>query len=192
MSNRNIVKKAEEYATKHHAGQFLKNKSAELFIEHPRRVVNLVELSVATDNEIAATWLHDIVEDTPVTIEDILHEFGADIAEMVDGLTDPTHFEGNPNRIRKKWQAERVMDKDARVKRIKIADQTVNTNMMGFDPPISWTPESRREYVEGAKWIVEACAGVNDFLEREFWKTFEVSVWEIEAARRAISRDTIA
>ncbi len=182
MSRSNIVKKAEEYATAHHAGQFLKTASAEPFIEHPRRVVQLVELSVATHDEIAAAWLHDIVEDTQVTIEDIEREFGADIAEMVDGLTDPLEFNGNPNRIRKKRQAERVKDKDARVKRIKIADQTVNTLLMGFNPPINWTPQQRLEYIEGAKWIVEACAGVNEFLEKKFSETYAASVREIEKA----------
>lgn len=179
----NIVAKAEEYATQHHAGQFLFTAGKEPFIEHPRRVVRLVELSIATDDEIAATWLHDVVEDTPVTIEDILREFGEDIGGMVDGLTDPAHFAGNPDRIRKKWQAERVKDKEPRVKRIKIADQAVNTRMMGFDPPAGWTPERRLEYIMGAKWIVEACAGINTFLEDEFWKTFEASSKEIEKAK---------
>ncbi|TSC85836.1 MAG: hypothetical protein G01um10148_744 [Parcubacteria group bacterium Gr01-1014_8] len=181
MSSARIVQKAEEYATEAHAGQFLKNKSAESFIEHPRRVVKLVEISVATDDELAAAWLHDIVEDTPVTLEDIEREFGAVITEMVDGLTDPPHFAGNPNDIRKKWQAERVKDKGKSVKRIKVADQTVNSAMMGFDPPIGWSPEHRRIYVEGARWIAEECIGVSEYLDRLFAETYEKVIKAIEA-----------
>lgn len=180
VTSANVVQKAEEYATRAHAGQFMRNQTRDPFIEHPRKVVHLVELSGATDDELAAAWLHDIVEDTPVTLEDIEREFGLVIKELVDGLTDPPHFEGNPSHLRKKWQADRVKDKSAGVKRVKIADQTVNTYGMGFTPPIGWPPEERRAYVEGAKWIVDECRGVSEYLENLFNKTYEEAMRAID------------
>jgi (p)ppGpp synthase/HD superfamily hydrolase len=165
---KNVVRKAEEFATKAHAGQTLKIPSREPFIEHPRRVVALVGTSGGSEDEMAAAWLHDIVEDTPVTLADIAREFGDIITELVDGLTDPPHFEGNPNRIRKRWQAERVRGKSAGVKRVKIADQTVNVALMTVTPPVGWTDDMRWEYIEGAKLIADECARVSDFLDRAF------------------------
>ena len=163
-----LIEKAKKFATKAHAGQLLKNADAFPFTEHLRRVSALVEESSGTADEIAAAWLHDVVEDTSVTIEEIRREFGGSIAEIVEGLTDPEHFADHPNKIRKAWQAERVVDKNASVKRVKIADQTVNTQMISTDPPVGWNTEQRLEYVEGARQIATNCAGVSEKLDAIF------------------------
>ncbi|OGG50274.1 hypothetical protein A2763_01245 [Candidatus Kaiserbacteria bacterium RIFCSPHIGHO2_01_FULL_54_36] len=174
--NYNVVLAAEEFATKAHAGQFLRNVSKDPFISHPRRVVELVEQSGGTAQEIAAAWLHDVVEDTDVTLEQIGKRFGKEIAEIVDGLTDPPHFAGHPNKIRKSWQAERVVSKSRSVKLVKIADQTANTYMMGFDPPVDYSPDKSLEYIEGARLIVKSCADVSDVLDKIFEDTYQKAV----------------
>ena len=171
-SNNEVVQVAKEFATKAHSGQFSRNAAKDPFIYHPRRVVELIEKSGGTTEEIAAAWLHDVVEDTDVTLEQIEKRFGEVIAEIVDGLTDPPHFAGNSTKIRKAWQAERVTNKSASVKRVKIADQTVNINMMGFDPPVDWSLEERRDYLEGARSIALNCVGVDEKLDRLFAETY--------------------
>lgn len=172
-NEKGVVQKAKKFAEKAHAGQFLKNADAFPFTEHLRRVAALVEGFGGTEEEIAAAWLHDVVEDTNVTIEDIRKEFGGSMAEIVDGLTDPVHFSEHPHRIRKAWQAKRILDKNASVKKIKIADQTVNSQMMSSDPPVGWDTEQRLEYIEGARLIVLNCDGVSDELRAIFERTYQ-------------------
>lgn len=168
----NIVQEAKEFATRAHKGQFLKNASADPFIAHPARVVALLEGAAATEYEIAAAWLHDVVEDTDVTLEKIRAKFGGKIAEMVDGLTDPPHFSKHPHRIRKAWQAERVAGKSASVKKVKLADQTVNMQMVGSDPPVGWDALQRLEYIEGARLISLKCKGISGELDKNFEKIY--------------------
>ena len=174
-----VAQMAENFAITAHAGQFLRNVSKEPFIMHPRRVVALVKESGGTAEEIAAAWLHDVVEDTKVTLDQIKEQFGGLIADMVDGLTDPPHFAGNPNKIRKAWQAERVVKKSASVKRIKIADQTVNTQLMGFDPPVDYDVNARLEYIEGARLIALNCAGVDKNLDKVFNDAYQNALHHI-------------
>ena len=173
MKTDDVIGRAKRFATNAHKGQFLKNAKADPFITHPAQVAALVEESGATRDETAAAWLHDIVEDTSVTIEDIKITFGNEIAEIVDGLTDPIHYAGHPNKVRKSWQAERVADKNASVKRVKIADQTVNTEMISTNPPVGWDLNQRLEYVEGARLIALNCAGVSDKLDAIFEDAYQ-------------------
>ena len=80
-----VIEKAYLFANKAHAGQ--KRKSGEPYIVHPISVANiLVSLGMDTESVVAAL-LHDVVEDTPVTLEDIRREFGSTTAQIIDGLT---------------------------------------------------------------------------------------------------------
>ena len=180
-TDKGIVENAKRFATRAHSGQFLRNRAKDPFITHPERVVALVEQSGGTAGEIAAAWLHDVVEDTQVTLDDIRKKFGDAITEMVDGLTDPPHFAGNPDKIRKAWQAERVISKSASVKRVKIADQTANSYTIGFDPPVGYNPQERLDYLEGARSIVLNCGGISKKLDKMFEKTYQASLHVIRA-----------
>lgn len=126
-----------------------------------------------TPEELAAAWLHDSVEDTAVTLEQIREQFGDTVAMLVDGLTDPPDFASYSTLARKTRQAERVVNKHASIKRIKIADQTANIHMMGFDPPVSWNLEKRRDYLEGARRIALNCSGVDEHLDKLFAETYQ-------------------
>lgn len=175
-----IVEKAEQYARRAHTEQFLNTTRNLLpFITHPEKVAALVASCGGTPQEIAAAWLHDVAEDTPVTVDDIRKEFGEAIGDMVDGLTDPPHFAGEITRIRKAMQAERIVSKSDSVKKIKIADQTVNITLMGEDPPKNWSAQKRLEYVEGAKGIIDNCRGLNAALEEAFDSAYEKTTAQI-------------
>ncbi len=174
-----LIRAAEKFATEAHKDQHLRNASADPYIEHPRKVAALVKESGGTAEEIAAAWLHDVVEDTNVKLDEIKKQFGSKIAEIVDGLTDPPHFAGNPSKIRKAWQAERVTTKSASVKRVKIADQIVNSYLMGFDPPIDYEADKRLDYVEGARLIALKCASVSQKLDELFEDTYQDAVQAI-------------
>ena len=85
----NIIKKARLFATVAHAAIGQRRKyTNEPYIVHPEEVAKLVTRYGGTENQIAAAWLHDVVEDTNIT-EDLIHqEFGDDIASLVCCLTD--------------------------------------------------------------------------------------------------------
>ena len=84
-SDSSFIKKAYEYAKKNHKDQ--KRMSGEEYIIHPLSVAYILADLKLDDSTIAAALLHDIVEDTEITREDIVNEFGEEIAEMVDGVT---------------------------------------------------------------------------------------------------------
>lgn len=175
-----VIGRAERLATKAHEGQFRRNVARDPYITHPRAVAALVEQSGGNTEEIASAWLHDVVEDTQVTIDEIRQEFGDAIAHIVDGLTDPPHFEGNPIAVRKQWQAERVLEKSDSVKRVKLADQLNNIQFVGFDPPTDYSTTNQLDYVDGAHAIAKNCAGVSEMLDALFEETYRKSMSAIK------------
>ena len=80
-----IIQKAYNYAVEHHGDQ--KRKSGEPYIVHPVNVAYTIADLGLDEKTICAALLHDVVEDTDATLEDIENEFGKEIAEMVDGVT---------------------------------------------------------------------------------------------------------
>ena len=122
-----LIRKAYEYAKKNHGNQL--RKSGEPYIIHPLQVAyTLADLGL-DENTICAGLLHDVIEDTPVTHEDIEKEFGIEIAEMVEGVTKlgkllyMTVEEQQAEDYRKMFLA---MGKDIRVIIIKVADRLHN------------------------------------------------------------------
>jgi (p)ppGpp synthase/HD superfamily hydrolase len=129
------IEESKELATLRHLGQFRPSRSREPKINHIEEVARLVAKSGGSQEEVIAAWLHDIVEDTDTTIPEIQELFGNDIAELVDSLTDPPAFSALPLDLRKFQQAQRLLLKDDRVKRIKLSDQISNVRSVINDPP---------------------------------------------------------
>ena len=124
---------AYEYAAKHHEGQ--KRESGEPYITHPLAVAYiLLELGMDTDT-ICGALLHDVVEDTDATLEDLQKTFGADIAMLVNGVTKLekveifTKDEQKAENIRKILLA---MSEDIRVIIIKLADRLHNMRTLNY------------------------------------------------------------
>ena len=84
-SNSDLIKKAYDYAKANHKDQ--KRMSGEEYIIHPLSVAYILADLKLDDSTIASALLHDVVEDTEITHEDIVNEFGEEIAEMVEGVT---------------------------------------------------------------------------------------------------------
>ncbi len=123
-----------------HAGQT--RKSGEPYITHPVAVAEVLAAQAMDFKTLAAAILHDTVEDTPLTVEAIARDFGATVADLVDGVTklDKLKF-----RDRKEAEAESfrkmllAMSRDLRVILIKLADRLHNMRTLGAQ-----SPESRR------------------------------------------------
>ena len=121
------IEKAYLFANKAHAGQ--KRKSGEPYIVHPISVANiLVSLGMDTESVVAAL-LHDVVEDTPVTLEDIRNTFGSTTAQIIDGLTKLSKLGFNTEEEHQAENVRRMLiatNKDIRVLIIKLADRLNN------------------------------------------------------------------
>lgn len=118
-----LTTRAKRFAfAAHNAIGHRRKYTDEPYTNHLERVAGLVASVVDDPAMIAAAYLHDTVEDTEVTIEDIEREFGADVATLVAGLTDVSR-PGDGNRAyRKKLDREHIADGDERVHTIKLAD----------------------------------------------------------------------
>ena len=139
------IEKAYETARKAHEGQF--RKSGEPYIIHPLCVaIILAELELDKESIIAGL-LHDVVEDTVMTTEDVAKEFGDEVALLVDGVTKLTQLNYQHDKI--EVQAENLrkmflaMAKDIRVILIKLADRLHNMRTMQYQSPAKQIEKSR-------------------------------------------------
>src|SRR5262245_1013702 len=89
MTATDLVERARDYASAAHRGVGqLRKYTGQPYEEHLRRVAEVLATVTDDPEMIAAAWLHDVVEDTPTTIEDVEQEFGRSVRELVDALTD--------------------------------------------------------------------------------------------------------
>ena len=165
--DKTLLYKAYCYAAKAHEGQTRKDGSP--YITHPLAVANIVaDLKLDTD-ALCAALLHDCIEDTKSTHEDISREFSPTIADLVEGVTKLTRInyvsmeEKQMENLRKMLMA---MSKDIRVILIKIADRLHNTRTMQFQSPAKqisksmetmdiYAPLAHRLGMQKIKWELE-------------------------------------
>ena len=129
-----LILKAYNYANDNHKGQL--RKSGEPYIIHPLQVAYILATIELDESTICAALLHDVVEDTEITHQDIINEFGQEIADMVEGVTKlgklqqyTTVQEQQVEDYRKMFLA---MGKDIRVILIKLADRLHNMRTLKF------------------------------------------------------------
>ena len=139
------VKKAYELAKQAHGEQ--KRKSGEPYINHPLSVaIILAELEMDKETIIAGL-LHDVVEDTPITEEELTATFGSEVTLLVDGVTKLTKLNYSQDKV--EIQAENLrkmflaMAKDIRVVVIKLADRLHNMRTMQYQTPNKQLEKSR-------------------------------------------------
>jgi guanosine-3',5'-bis(diphosphate) 3'-pyrophosphohydrolase len=111
---------------------------------------------------LQAAILHDTIEDTDATPEEIEREFGADVRSLVVEMTDDMSL---PSPQRKLKQIERAAGLTARAKLIKIADKIANVGDIARQPPPDWSIERRRNYFNWTKQVVDRVRGTNAALE---------------------------
>ena len=132
-SDSKLIKKAYDFAIAHHGDQ--KRKSGELYIIHPLNVAYILSTLELDDESICAALLHDVVEDTSATNQDLIDNFGQAIADMVAGVTKlgtlrySTEEETQVENYRKMFLA---MGKDIRVILIKLADRLHNMRTLKY------------------------------------------------------------
>lgn len=124
-----IKDKARRFAEAAHAGIDQRRKyTGEPYITHPAAVVELVRSVPHTEAMIIAAWLHDTVEDTAVTLDEVECEFGTEVAALVGHLTDVSRPEDGNRKKRKAIDRDHTAKASAAAKTIKLADLIDNTH----------------------------------------------------------------
>ncbi len=158
-----MEEEALEFAAKAH-GEQRRKYTEEPYIEHPKRVAQIVKTVQHTPAMICAAYLHDVVEDTPVSLEEIENRFGKEVAGLVDELTDEYVKEKYPQlnrKHRKEREVARQAQISAKAKTVKLADVIDNTpdivkNDRGF----------ARRYVPEMEALTKALQGGNKELHK--------------------------
>lgn len=155
------------FAADRHRDQRRKGEGRSPYINHPIEVAELlVRVGRVTDAVLLqAAILHDTIEDTETTAEEIEATFGPDVRRLVEEVTDDKSL---PKAERKRLQIVHGAELSTAARQIKIADKICNLRDVSTRPPQSWPLERRVEYLAWAKRVVTACRGVNAGLEREF------------------------
>jgi (p)ppGpp synthase/HD superfamily hydrolase len=150
-----------------HAKQQRKGAAREPYINHLLEVAALVSRATAgSDANLAiAALLHDVIEDQGVRRATIAAQFGEDVADLVQEVSDDKSL---PQDVRKRLQVEQARDKSARAKILKLADKISNVSAVGRDPPLDWSKERQLHYVQWGRDVVAGLRGASPELEAEF------------------------
>jgi guanosine-3',5'-bis(diphosphate) 3'-pyrophosphohydrolase len=162
---------AARFAAEKHADQKRKGAAAEPYVNHLIEVAQLIAGSgeILDTNLVMAGLLHDTIEDTGTTAEELEQEFGSDIAALVVEVTDDRSL---PKDMRKELQVRNAPHKSARAQVIKLADKISNLRSILASPPATWSTERKREYFAWAERVVNALSAPNPTLKAEFDRTY--------------------
>jgi len=167
MNNLKTLAQAISFAAKKHKTQKRKGADGEPYINHPLEVLNLLtNVGNVEDYDILiAAVLHDTIEDTETTKEEITKLFGSDVCKMVLELTDDKSL---PKAERKQLQIEHAPHLSAGAKQIKLCDKISNIRDIMENPPHGWSKERQIEYVEWGEKVIAGLCGANENLESCF------------------------
>ncbi len=162
-----IVLAASAFAAHKHRDQRRKGADASPYINHPIAVANVLanEAGITDPAILAAALLHDTIEDTDTTVEELEGEFGTGIASIVVEVTDDKALD---KPVRKQLQMEHAATLSRPAQLVKIADKICNIRDMRRSPPVDWSFERRVEYFGWAKQVVDQMRGVSPVLEKLF------------------------
>ena len=154
-----LLLEALAFAAHKHREQRRKDAEASPYINHPIALANVLvnEAGVSDVEVICAALLHDTVEDTATTHEELLNAFGTRIARIVAEVTDDKKL---PKAERKRLQVEHAPHISREAKLVKLADKIANLRDVAERPPAGWDLARRREYFEWAKRVIDGLRGV--------------------------------
>lgn len=154
MKALNLTIKALEFAARKHRDQRRKDHNSSPYINHPIALAHILVNEAGVDDEvvIAAAILHDTIEDTDTTGEEIEKHFGAHIRSIVEEVTDDMTL---PKLERRALQIQHASGLSKEAALVKLADKIANLRDLQHSPPLRWTPDRKQEYRDWAQRVIE-------------------------------------
>src|ERR1019366_10101548 len=176
--NAGLIIKALAFAAHKHRDQRRKDVSASPYINHPIALADVLcnEGGITDENVLCTALLHDTVEDTETTPEELTQLFGKTISELVMELTDDKTL---PKAERKRLQIEHAPHASYQAKLVKLADKISNLRDIAATPPEGWDFQRKQEYFDWAKAVVDQVRGTNASLEGIFDAIYTKGLGEI-------------
>ena len=162
-----LLTRAFAFAAEKHSDQRRKGENAEPYVNHVAEVAHLLAVAVQgrDANLVAAGLLHDTLEDTETTWDELVATFNEDIADLVREVTDDKSL---PKQERKRLQVEHAPSRTDRAKMLKLADKTSNLRGIAASPPAGWSTERRLDYIRWGRDVVAGLRGAHPWLEAQF------------------------
>ncbi|WP_027817672.1 HD domain-containing protein [Paraburkholderia bannensis] len=163
----NSLIQAAAFAAEKHRNQRRKDAHASPYINHPIALANVLANEGDVDDEavLIAALLHDTIEDTQTTAAEIETQFGREVAQIVQEVTDDKRL---LKAERKRLQIEHAAHISPQAKLVKLADKIANLRDIANSPPADWSLERKREYFTWSKAVVDQLRGVHPQLEAIF------------------------
>jgi guanosine-3',5'-bis(diphosphate) 3'-pyrophosphohydrolase len=161
------ILRAVHFAADKHRDQRRKDAESSPYINHPIEVAEtLARVGGISDlAALQAAVLHDTIEDTETSVDELEEAFGAEVRDLVQEVTDDKSLS---KQERKQRQIEHAPHLSDRAKMIKLADKICNTRDVARAPPSNWSMQRRSDYLDWSEAVVAGCRGVNEHLERYF------------------------
>lgn len=166
-----LLLKSLQFATQKHCQQRRKNLSADPYINHPIHVADLLwQIGQVRDIVVlVGALLHDTLEDTDATTQEIQELFGEEVLLLVQEVSDDKSL---PKEQRKQLQIERAPHVSNRAKQVKLADKISNVYDLIHEPPEGWSHQRRQAYLDWSIQVVNGLRGINPQLEAYYDKIY--------------------
>lgn len=158
MKPMELVISALNFAAKKHRDQRRKDHAASPYINHPISLADILvnEAGISDESVIAAAILHDTIEDTDTTPDEIERHFGAKIRSIVEEVTDDMKL---PREERKALQIRHASALSNEAALIKLADKIANLRDLNKTPPLKWSDERKQDY---RLWAQQVISNIQD------------------------------
>lgn len=166
-----VLLETVNFAAEKHRNQRRKDPEGTPYINHPIGVARILshEGEITDVEVIQAALLHDTVEDTDTTFEELESVFGATVARIVQEVTDDKSL---PKAERKRQQVEHAPHCSHQAKLVKLADKLYNLRDLNRCTPEGWSAQRVQEYFEWASQVVKGLRGTNAAIEEKLQQLF--------------------
>ncbi|XP_051837070.1 guanosine-3',5'-bis(diphosphate) 3'-pyrophosphohydrolase MESH1-like isoform X3 [Antechinus flavipes] len=167
-----LLLEAADFAARKHRTQRRKDPEETPYINHPIGVARILthEAGITDIAVLQAALLHDTVEDTNTTLEEVEEHFGAEVRRIVDEVTDNKEL---PKLERKRLQVEKASQSSRAAKLVKLADKLYNLRDLNRRTPKGWSEQRVQEYFEWAAQVVKGLQGTSPQMENALLKLFQ-------------------
>lgn len=167
----NLLLRALRFSAEKHTVQRRKSAQKIPYINHPIEVAETLNTvgNITDATVLSAALLHDTVEDTDTTLDELCDLFGQVVADLVAEVTDDKSL---PPKERKQQQIIHAASASHGAKQIKIADKICNIKDITHAPPVGWSLERKHAYLQWSQDVMVGLRGANPALETLFDDTF--------------------